>query len=218
MEEAIIHFLKENNYNYTKIENIDLLTNIHTLYTSNIPNPLDDRVANYYYGIYYAIQQNYELMKIHYLKSIEADYVPAMYKLAEYYRVVEPNEAEMEKYYIMGIKKNDYFCLEAFEKFYQETNYIKIVDLYTKIGNQERLTNTIIHYFNQSSSDKKTEKFILKTISKMEELDDNAPRFLKLIKNIKNRKIDLEELDVKYTSCGKGFSEAEEDFYQDIIK
>ena len=98
MEEFIISFLKENNYNYIKIDNNNLLTNIYTLYRSDLPNPLDHPIANYYYGVYYAIQQNYDLMKIYYLKAIEDNNTLAMCNLAKYYRSIGLDKNEMEKY------------------------------------------------------------------------------------------------------------------------
>jgi len=125
MEEYIIYILNLNKINYLKIENKNSLEKIYNLFKNKIFEEPTIDLEYSYYGVYYYIEKNYDLMKKYFSMAIELNYSHAMNSLAFYYKNIEKNYDLMKKYYLMSIGLNNSHAMNNIGVYYQtvEKNY-----------------------------------------------------------------------------------------------
>lgn len=119
MQNDINKYLKDNNYSPIIIPN-DIIQMVYDLFCHDIvgsgdldPWLVQETVGSgleYYYGIYYSINKDYDKMKKYYLIAIEQNNALAMNNLALYYEYKERDPNEMKKYFLMAINHN---CVTA---------------------------------------------------------------------------------------------------------
>src|SRR5436190_1874763 len=151
-EKVFIKILKENNFNYIKINDNILLENIFELFinNSNIKNIPDNDMLYLYLGIFNFIKKNYDEMKKYYLLAIEKNNMMAINNLAYYY-YKEKNYEEMKKYCVMALDKNNFVLDKSIINQYLDIKFdvgfaLKFKDYLTNY-NYDLLNKFIIAYY-----------------------------------------------------------------------
>jgi hypothetical protein len=160
---------------------------------------------------YYESQENnYDPMKKYYLMAIQQNFKFSMHNLAHYYENIEKNYDLMKKYYLMGID-NDYqtknLLIEKLEF------YIKYID---KIK-RKQIIDTISYIIKIKLNKEDEKKFIDIIMGFKFEIEDNIPFIVRILIESIKYKLDIAKLHFEYSLEGKGYKEAEEDFYNKII-
>lgn len=144
MEKEIKAYLRKNNIRFAHInhEPIEIIEVIHKLLIKGIVLEKDKIPNNgtiyLYYGIYYEMLGEYDLMKEFYLKSIELNRMSAVMRLGIYYSEKEMNYEEAKKYFTKLIEMKHgvgAYCMGIlYEMIYQGNN-------------EESITNESIKYY-----------------------------------------------------------------------
>ena len=132
MEQFIIEYLKNVGYIYVKIENEYNLTIIYDLFKNNIINEdINDPIICLYYGIYFGLMKNYDLMKKYYFMAIDNNNKNVIHNLTEYYNKYTNNNTindVIQFYQKINNMEKLYFAIEtAFNNNYS-VNYNYITD------------------------------------------------------------------------------------------
>jgi TPR repeat protein len=150
-KEQIIDYLRNYLFYYHNNLTNDNIEIIYNLLINKEKIDYDDDIYNYYCGVKYEIEKNYEEMKKYYLMAIEKGYSHAMSHLGYYYQFIEKNYEEMKKYYLMAIDKGDadamfnlgYYC------HYGEINYKEMKKYYLMAiekGNKDAINSLYLYY------------------------------------------------------------------------
>jgi TPR repeat protein len=202
---------------YESIKNYDLMKKYYLMAIDNGETDSACNLGNYYKNI----EKNYDLMKKYYLMAIDNNDSQSMNNLANYYRNIEKNYDLMKKYYLMAIDNHNIISLNNLINYYKINDLlIEKLEFFTKYINKvER--EVIIDLINQIAktnlNKEDNKKFIDIIINfEFEDTDKIYPVIKILIETIKY-KISITKLHFEYSLEGKGFKEAEEDFYNKII-
>jgi hypothetical protein len=173
-------------------------------------------------GHYYHItEKNYDLAKKYYLMAIDNGNVHSLNNLGAYYNEIEKNNDLAKKYYLMAIDKDNINSVGNLIKFYNNSNLpIEKLEFFIKYKNKiER--NKIIDCINRMANinlNKEDNKKFIDIIINFEFKDeDNVLSIIKVLIETIKYKISITKLHFEYNLEGKGFKEAEEDFYNKII-
>ena len=120
MEQFIIEFVKDNGCGYVKINCGSDLLIIYDLFKNGVVGDYYNSIICLYYGLYYQVSKNYDLMKKYCLLSIKHNNDYAMYYLGNYYEYIENNMNLMVKYYLMSVKNNNIFGIQKCFDIYKE--------------------------------------------------------------------------------------------------
>jgi hypothetical protein len=203
---------------YQKIEiNYDLMKKYY-LMGIDCGNSTSMHDLAYYY---HTIEANYDLMKKYYLMSIDKGSNVSMNNLGHYYQNIEKNYDEMEKYYLMAIDNDNNDSIINLVNYYNNNNllilklefYIKYIDKIERI----KIIETINEIGKIDLSKEDIKKFVDIIINfKFKKKDKVLPLISILVETIKY-KLTKAKLHFEYSMEGKGFKEAEKDFYDKII-
>jgi tetratricopeptide (TPR) repeat protein len=154
-------YINKNNFVILNIPN-ENINNIYDLYFNNNIREIDNDIECLYYGIYYKINKNYELMKKYYLMAIENNATHsnsyAMNNLGSYYYDIEKDYDLMKKYYLMAIEKGNCNAMDNLGYYYEniEKDYNKAIKIYEKLVelNNSKGYNLIIRIYLEILKDK----------------------------------------------------------------
>jgi len=121
MDTYIKKYMEKHKFGYINISNNNDLNIIYDLYKNN--NIIDNNLSGVvllYYGVYYRIHKNYDLMKKYYLMAIEMGNSNAMNNLAVHYETVEINYDLMKKYYLMAIDNGSLSAMDKLMLYYND--------------------------------------------------------------------------------------------------
>lgn len=165
-EKDIINILKNFNSEYCPIKTNEQLDIIHDLFIKKqLQNKdFDDDVINYYYGLYFVINNDFNKAKTYLQKSIEKENFFSMYLLGKCYQNMGKHD-EMKKNYLMAIKLNHNRSLNDLAYYYQyiEINYDLMKKYYLQAidnGNSQSMYN-LGYYYSKINDLDNAKKFFL---------------------------------------------------------
>ena len=131
---------------YVKIDDESDLSIIYDLFKHNIVGDYYNSIICLYYGIYYQVSKNYDLMEKYYLLAIDYGNNDAMLNLGAYYQYTDHNCDLMKKYYLIAIKHNNDEAMLNFGYYYgyNEKNYDLMKEYYLMAINCGN--NAAMHY------------------------------------------------------------------------
>jgi TPR repeat protein len=171
MEKAIILFLKQNEFQYVKIQD---RTSLKIIYNLLINNKIEydnfkDSMIFLYYGIYYKIKKDFQSMKNHYLIAIHLGNSYAMYNLGNHYYSQKDYE-NMKKYLNLSISYGNTFALVQLGEYCLESRDFENMKRYMMLAAEKGNLNAImrlINYFECTEIDlRQKEKYLIMAIEK----------------------------------------------------
>ncbi len=125
MEVKLQKYLKENKYEYIKINDLSTLTNIYNYYFNQLYQKFGTGEELYYYGLYCEIHIYYlktkdyytEIMLRYYNMSIQQNNDNAMYRMGEYY-YREKEYSLARKYFLMAVEYNNTYAMWGLGIYY----------------------------------------------------------------------------------------------------
>jgi hypothetical protein len=168
---------------------------------------------------YYKTLEDYDLMKKYYFMAIENGNSIAMGNLAYYYETIENNYDLMEKYYIDAIEKgNNKFARTRLINYYKNNNDIlSSVKLYHKLNMNSDFFSELSKYFSKYNEVQQLPEILDIILNLSENIIDIAPLSIKIIYKLLKSNINIMDLHFKYSVEGKGFTEAKNDFLNQIM-
>jgi len=165
LEKEIIQYLESRNNTYIKISTTNDIIKIHNLIFKEIIDDNDNSdTANLYYGFYYKIQENYELMVKYYLLAIEQGNSAAMNNLARYYEQRRSYEL-MLKYYLLAIEHGYPAAMNNLGYYYYVKGdfdlMLKYYLLAIKHGHSRSMNNLGCYYYTQKDYDSMLKYYFL---------------------------------------------------------
>lgn len=138
--EAINKYINDNIYleysNYTEYRihertvcNID---NLYSLYINNTPTSTDDtnnKMDNFYYGLYYCIHDDYPNVKKYLLKAIAKWHIKSMMLLAHCCKVHKKYE-EMKYYYLLAFEFGSVYSIYCLGRHYRKKYKFQLMSKY----------------------------------------------------------------------------------------
>ena len=208
MLESIKEYLCKNNFIYIDIPE-ESIENIYNLLINNIKKEVSNDIECLYYGIYYKIKKDYDLMKKYYLMSINNNNSYAMNNLGFYYQNIVKDYNKMKKYYLMSIENGNSYAMNNLGDYYQykEINYDLMKKYYLmsiENGNSNAMNHLGGYYQYKEKNYDEMKKYYLMAIdkgyynamhylieyfiSKVIFIDENLPSFIikKIIKRYRD--------------------------------
>jgi hypothetical protein len=173
-------------------------------------------------GLYYQnIEKDYDLTKKYFLMAIDLGDIRAMHNLACYYKNIEINPDLMKKYLLLAIDNDDHTSLNNLIIYY-DTNKLLIdkLEFFIKYINKverEKIIDIINNIAIMKLTPEEEKRFIDIIMNFELEEDDNVSSAIEILIATMKYKISISKLHFKYSLEGKGFAEAEADFYEKII-
>lgn len=167
MVERIKNYLEENSYVYDGGINDEEIRIIYDLIFNNIVNDVGNNIKLLsYYGVYYSINNNYELMKKYYLIAIDNGDIDAMYNLGRHYEDIENDYDLMKEYFLMAIDNGYTRAMYSLGYYYDEIeiNIDLMKKYYTmaiKKGDVDAMYNLGLYYGNIGKYDKMKIYFLM---------------------------------------------------------
>ena len=132
-EPLLIDILDKHNFRYVKVDDIRSLKRIYELFADDVLfEPVSGIELLYVGNYFYEVRKNPDLMKKHYLRSIDTGNVEALYYLGHYYEDEEQNYAEMKKYYQKAVECGHDISMFNLGYYYDEVekNYVEMKKYY----------------------------------------------------------------------------------------
>lgn len=179
MEEAIIYFLLQHNYNYVKIGSTSGLIKIYNLLILNQFEEAMIDIEYLYFGVYYSIlnQKNdtvnayNELSINYYLKGVNENNAISICNLAKIY-VKDKNINSTIKYYLMAVELNDAIAMNNLALLYEKQKDIDSAIKYYLMAIQHKCEIAVI---NLAYLYMKEKKFDIAKKYYLELFEDNIP-------------------------------------------
>ena len=121
----------------------------------------------------------------------------------------------MEKYYLMAIEGG---CMEAMGKlrryYKRNQDYNNLIDLYYNRDMNDKLIKILNQVLTKNDANINCKK-IIDILSNID-INDDAPIYLKLLKNSLTDNLASYDLHFQYTVNGNGYNEAKSDFMERV--
>jgi hypothetical protein len=162
MEMILIKHLKNMNFSYVKINNMESIEKIYNLFLNDKIFENGNGEELNYLGIYYKIKKIYGNTEMYYHKSVEIGNDNAMNNLGCYYD--ENGLSDPEKYFLMAIEKGNIIAMYNLGYYYLKKKKYDLAEKYLLMASENGYDSAMIdlgNYYVNKKNLELAEKYYL---------------------------------------------------------